>query len=238
MEVISCSRMSNQSRILLEDHRTAAECCCVCVCVWGEENEKGEGDSEIHAERERERKRAKMISQTTHHALPSPAGQPNKHSVHLRPLRASRTSKTFTKYPLTTHSLLFVSAVLFISLHSSLPRSISISGKSTENSLLYSVFFLRLLPPGCLFEALMESRLKFRRQWNWISVRTLRHSKVDVRFQSKQTSNRVHAVLAEEIVQKHGYFSSVITKLIFVVLMKKCLLLVLLIDSHPSPDCI
>lgn len=201
MEVISCSRMSNQSRILLEDHRTAAECCCVCVCVWGRKWKRRGRFRNTCRERERERKRAKTISQTTHHALPSPAGQPNKHSVHLRPLRASRTSQTFTKYPLTTHSLLFVSAVLFISLHSSLPRSISISGKSTENSLLYSVFFLRFLPPGCLFEALMESRLKFRSQRNRIGVRTLCHSKDDIRFKLKQMSNRVDAVVAEEFVE-------------------------------------
>lgn len=55
-----------------------------------------------------------------------PAGQPSKHSVHLR-LRASRTSKTFTKYPLTTHSLLFVSGVLFICL-------VSLSSSGDDNS--------------------------------------------------------------------------------------------------------
>lgn len=33
MEVISCSRMSNQSHILLEDHSKHRARVCVCVCV-------------------------------------------------------------------------------------------------------------------------------------------------------------------------------------------------------------
>lgn len=55
MEVISCSRMSNQSRILLEDHRTAAECCCVCVCV-GKKMKKAR-EIQKYMQRERERKK-------------------------------------------------------------------------------------------------------------------------------------------------------------------------------------
>lgn len=108
MKVISCSRMSNQSRILLEDHSTGRVCVFVCVC-----GRKRRKISEIHAERE------KNEIPNYPSCLAKPAGQQHKHSVHLRPLKASHTSKTFTKYPLTTHSLLFVSVVLFISLHSS-----------------------------------------------------------------------------------------------------------------------
>lgn len=98
MEVISGGRMSNQS------WRAAS--------VW-ERKQEGERGSVIHTHRERERnaerkdeiKWTKMILNYPS-SLAKPAGQSNTHSVHLRSLRASRTSKTFTKYPLTTHSLL------------------------------------------------------------------------------------------------------------------------------------
>lgn len=132
MEVISYSRMSNQSCILLEDRDTGRVCVCVCACgvVCGcvnvcvcKRKRKGDRESEIHAEREREKKKEndrKLCTINYPSCLAKPAGQLKRHSVHLCPLRASPTSKTFTKYPLTTHSLVFVSVVLFISLPSSL----------------------------------------------------------------------------------------------------------------------
>lgn len=46
-------------------------------------------------------------------SLAKPAGRADAHSVHLHPLRASPTSQTFTKYPLTTRSLLFRTAAVF-----------------------------------------------------------------------------------------------------------------------------
>lgn len=46
-------------------------------------------------------------------SLAKPAGRADAHSVHLHPLRASPTSQTFTKYPLTTRSLLFSTAAVF-----------------------------------------------------------------------------------------------------------------------------
>lgn len=120
MEVISCSRMSNQSCILLEDHSTGRLRVLKNVCERG--NEKARENQKCM---QRKRESEKHI-----HNYPScsakPASQPNKHSVHLCPLRASHTSKTFTKYPLTTHSLLFVSTVVFISITSSLARCLSL----------------------------------------------------------------------------------------------------------------
>lgn len=52
MEVISCSRMSNQSCILLEGHSTGRLRVLKYVC---ESKGKGERESEMHAEKERER---------------------------------------------------------------------------------------------------------------------------------------------------------------------------------------
>lgn len=117
MEVISCSRMSNQSRILLEDHSTGRLRVVKYVC-----DSKGKGERERKIEEGSEKHIPNYPS-----CFAKPAGQPNKHSVHLCPLRASHTSKTFTKYPLTTHSLLCVSGVVIFSLASSLARSLSLS---------------------------------------------------------------------------------------------------------------
>lgn len=130
MEVISYSRMSNQSCILLEDRdtgRVRARVCvcaglCVLMCVYVNENEKAI-ENRKYMQREREKKKEndrKLCTINYPSCLAKPAGQLKRHSVHLCPLRASPTSKTFTKYPLTTHSLVFVSVVLFISFPSSL----------------------------------------------------------------------------------------------------------------------
>lgn len=132
MEVISYSRMTNQSCILLEDRDTGRVRVCVCVCgvvcvgvlmcVYVNENEKAI-ENRKYMQREREKKKEndrKLCTINYPSCLAKPAGQLKRHSVHLCPLRASPTSKTFTKYPLTTHSLVFVSVVLFISLPSSL----------------------------------------------------------------------------------------------------------------------
>lgn len=116
MEVISCSRMSNQRRILLEDHSTGQR-------VWKKAKRR-----EIFRNTCSTRKKGSKNDIPNYpSSLAKLAGQPNKHLVHLRPPRASCTSKTFTKYPLTTHSLLFVSAVLFISLFSQSPSLVRIT---------------------------------------------------------------------------------------------------------------
>lgn len=124
MEVISCGRMSNQRRILLEDHRRRAT-----------RAKRKRKRREIFTNAlDKRNKGSKNDIPNLPAGLAKPAGQANRHLVHLRPLRASCTSKTFTKYPLTTRSLLFVCAVLFISLFS----PISVSGDDDSACCFYS----------------------------------------------------------------------------------------------------
>lgn len=145
--------MSNQRRILLEDHAAGPR--------GPGRKRKGERYSRMSSHDKRN-KRSESGVLNRPAGLAKPAGQASSHSVHLRPLRASCTSQTFTKYPLTTRSLRFVSAVLFISLFAASPslarrrRRTRLAGLIPPSTSLAlhsktaaSASFENCLPAGC-----------------------------------------------------------------------------------------